>query len=535
MAKELTDILKAAAVVRDETAAQQNTAERVGGILCDLTAFLQNKTAITGLYVRTDMNGVSIRVRAQQGDGQEAETILIFPEATEKQSGIITSVLLQQLRADIAAAEEAIITAEESMRQRLLGNSKESSAYTDPFISLGESTDWMEFSAKLDGLSEKKYMGRCRATVSGVTVEVYQFINSFSESNYTQVILGNVSAGDNGQVRFTPNKFNIMHRQHKDGAWTAWQRINNEEIQSLSNSVSSVLQILSQVQENIFALCDSDGNIALKYDNLGFDVAKISDHFCSLLSNFISNYTDELRNRIQGRSENSSAYTDPFISLGESTDWVEFSAKLDGLSEQKYMGRCRATVSGITVEVYQFINSFSASNYTQIILGNVSTGDNGQVRFTPNNFNILHRQHKDGAWSAWQRINDHPLATSSLAGLMSAADKTALDAAITYISELRNSVSSILQSLSQVQENIFAICDSDGNIALKYDNSGFDVAKISDHFYSLLSNSISGKNLLQVIEVDEPGLYYVDAELNVGEKRDKTGTHAINLVEYINQ
>ena len=234
MAKELTDILEAAAVVRDETAAQQNTAERVGGILCDLTAFLQNKTAITGLDVRTDMNGVSIRVRAQQGDGQEAETILIFPEATEKQSGIITSVLLQQLRAGIAAAEGAITTAEESMRQRLLGNSKESSAYTDPFISLGESTDWMEFSAKLDGLSEKKYMGRCRATVSGVTVEVYQFINSFSASNYTQVILGNVSAGDNGQVRFTPNNFNIIHRQHKDGSWSAWQRINDHPLATSS-------------------------------------------------------------------------------------------------------------------------------------------------------------------------------------------------------------------------------------------------------------------------------------------------------------
>lgn len=93
----------------------------------------------------------------------------------------------------------------------------------------------------------------------------------------------------------------------------------------------------------------------------------------------------------------------------------------------------------------------------------------------------------------------------------------------------------VSQSLSQVQENIFALCDSDGNIALKYDDLGFDVAKISEHFSSLLSNSISRKNLLQVIEVDEPGLYYVDAELNVGEKRDKTGTHAINLVEYINQ
>ncbi|MDD6583419.1 MAG: hypothetical protein PUF07_00270 [Bacteroidales bacterium] len=40
MAKELTDILKAAAEVRDETAMQQNTATRVGGVLTDLAQFV---------------------------------------------------------------------------------------------------------------------------------------------------------------------------------------------------------------------------------------------------------------------------------------------------------------------------------------------------------------------------------------------------------------------------------------------------------------------------------------------------------------
>ena len=292
----------------------------------------------------------------------------------------------------------------------------------------------------------------------------------------------------------------------------------DEKIAGLKSALVS--QSLSQVQENIFALCDSDGNIALKYDNSGFDVANISEHFSSLLSNSISGLINDLRHRIQGRSENSSAYTDPFISLGNSTDWEEFSAKLDVLSEQKYMGRCRATVSGANVEVYQFVNHFETSNYTQVVLGNVSAGENGQVKFTPNSFNIMYRQHKDGAWSAWQHINNVEKELEEY--------KIALQG-------LSNSVSGLLQSLSQVQENMFALCDSDGNIALKYDDLGFDVAKISEHFSSLLSNSISRKNLLQVIEVDEPGLYYVDAELNVGEKRDKTGTHAINLVEYINQ
>ena len=185
-----------------------------------------------------------------------------------------------------------------------------------------------------------------------------------------------------------------------------------EERKKTFNELKASLQSLSQVQEDIFALCDSDGNISLKYDNLGFDVAKISEHFALLIQNILPPY------------------------------------------EQ--------------------------------------------------NIDVLN------------------------AALNTAKADIALNAAKIVI------LSNLLQSLSQVQEDIFALCDSDGNVALKYDDSGFDVAKISEHFTSLLSNSISN-NLLQVIEVDEPGIFYVDAELNVGEKRDNTGTHAINLVEYINQ
>ena len=130
-----------------------------------------------------------------------------------------------------------------------------------------------------------------------------------------------------------------------------------------------------------------------------------------------------------------------FINLGEFSGWDVFSAKLNSadLMDQKYMGRCRAKVSGVNVEVYQFVNNFGQSDYTQVIFGNVSAGDNGQVNFTPSNFNIMHRRHKDGAWSAWQRINDHPLATSSLDGLMSASDKAALDAAKSDIASLQSS------------------------------------------------------------------------------------------------
>ena len=106
--KTLSQILEASAQVRAEQQESENTAERVGGVLCDLTDFLQNKTALTGLDVRTDMNGVTIEVRAQTGDGQEASTVLKFPEASETQSGIITTVLMQQLRAEIEGKDYAI-------------------------------------------------------------------------------------------------------------------------------------------------------------------------------------------------------------------------------------------------------------------------------------------------------------------------------------------------------------------------------------------------------------------------------------------
>ena len=189
----------------------------------------------------------------------------------------------------------------------------------------------------------------------------------------------------------------------------------------------------------------SGGSIEVSVDMNQFvqDVEQLQQDINLIRENVRSANTqiDDLTKRSQGDPEKSSAYTYAFINLGEFSGWDVFSSKLNSadLMDKKYMGRCRATVSGITVEVYQFINSFSASNYTQVILGNVSAGDNGQVRFTPNNFNIIHRQHKDGSWSAWQRINDHPLATSSLDGLMSASDKAALDAAKSDIASLQSS------------------------------------------------------------------------------------------------
>ena len=71
MAKELTDIIKAAAVVRDETAMQQNTATRVGGVLTDLAQFVGEAVFAAGMTAKTSAAGVSVCQRRYTASHRE--------------------------------------------------------------------------------------------------------------------------------------------------------------------------------------------------------------------------------------------------------------------------------------------------------------------------------------------------------------------------------------------------------------------------------------------------------------------------------
>ena len=408
MAK-LSDILTSAAAVRNETAAEQNTALRVGNVLYSLTQYLQQYTSMADITLQVSDVGATITAKFQSGDDRLSQRTITLPVASSGRAGILTAEAYSAFQTDIAELQKdltALFDEKEVLKGRVntnaekiadllylvQGRSEKSSAYTDPFITLGDIPDWPTFSNILNSLSAQKYMGRCRAKIDGVTVEVYQFINSFSEQDYTQVLLGNVSPGENGQVRFTANHFNIIHRQYNGVAWSAWQRINDHPIATPS-------------LDGLMSSADKRSLDAAKTDISSLKTNKADKSALTTANTEIS----DLRYRLQGRaekSENCSAYTDPFISLGDITGWPAFSEKLDAIYEQenkqKYMGRCRARVDGVTVEVYHFINSFRKNDFTQVLLGNVFPGENGQVRFTANHFNIIHRQYTGGAWSSWQ-------------------------------------------------------------------------------------------------------------------------------------
>lgn len=80
--------------------------------------------------------------------------------------------------------------------------------------------------------------------------------------------------------------------------------------------------------------------------------------------------------------------------------------------------------------------------------------------------------------------------------------------------------------LVTVTEDGWFIVDEALNVVMKYDADGLDVAKVSDHFKSLLGG---GAVLVQVVE---DGLYFVDEQMNIGAKLTTDGLFAKNLMSY---
>lgn len=58
----------------------------------------------------------------------------------------------------------------------------------------------------------------------------------------------------------------------------------------------------------------------------------------------------------------------------------------------------------------------------------------------------------------------------------------------------------------------FFVSDKFGNIIMKIDSNGFDVAKLSARFLSLLASSVN----IPIFETKEIGFYVTDANLNIG-------------------
>ncbi len=126
MAK-LSDLLTSAAAVRNETAADQNTALRVGNVLYFLTQYLQQYTSVADISMKVSDVGVSITAKSQTGDTTLFDKTIALPVASNNQAGILTAEAFAAIKADIAELQfafETLFNEKEELVERINSNAE---------------------------------------------------------------------------------------------------------------------------------------------------------------------------------------------------------------------------------------------------------------------------------------------------------------------------------------------------------------------------------------------------------------------------
>ena len=201
------------------------------------------------------------------------------------------------------------------------------------------------------------------------------------------------------------------------------------------------------------------------------------DNAASVMSQAAVTLADrKLLDRMQGKSDDSNPYTDPFklVRFTDSGYWEQFNEWLDGLHtatpevDQQKAGFFRVSLWGILCEVKNLVINWDTMRFHQIVSGNLGINSQGKVGWS-DKYTTLQRGYDGGAWSEWQEDayeirktivddlrtgysgsdvslslyhgqsrlfgNAINAATHEKAGVMSAEDKRHLDAALYEVEE----------------------------------------------------------------------------------------------------
>lgn len=150
-----------------------------------------------------------------------------------------------------------------------------------------------------------------------------------------------------------------------------------------------------------------------------------------MLENLAGNFEE----RITGTSSSSSAYTDPHLFVSSVTTWPLLNSYLNsignsGQPDEKNTGWLEFHINGVPIKVLCQVQGFGNKVWSQMVFGQIKVegGSLAQDYALPQ---IFIRNRDSNGWKAWQNIIYIPDATTSKSGLMSAADKTALNNAAT--------------------------------------------------------------------------------------------------------
>lgn len=134
------------------------------------------------------------------------------------------------------------------------------------------------------------------------------------------------------------------------------------------------------------------------------------DNAASVMSQAaVTKADNELLKRLQGVSDSSDPYTDPFKSVRFSDGgyWAAFNEWLDGLhtaipeTDHQKAGFFRVSLWGILCEVKNLVINWDTMRFHQIVSGNLGINSQGKVGWS-DKYTTLQRRYDNGAWSEWQ-------------------------------------------------------------------------------------------------------------------------------------
>lgn len=112
MATDLTEIIRTAAKIKDETVKSANTASRVGGCLLDLAAFAAQGIFADEIAFESAADGVSVRLRYHNAQGQPYERRAFIPALNPAAgtAGVLTPAQYTSMKAFGAVYDVGVFT-----------------------------------------------------------------------------------------------------------------------------------------------------------------------------------------------------------------------------------------------------------------------------------------------------------------------------------------------------------------------------------------------------------------------------------------
>ena len=238
MVKELSSIIAQAAQVRDAQLSAENTAERVGGVLCNLLEYVCDLMYASGVSLKADSNGTGFTFTFYDKNGTPSTQTFLLPSVSASMKGLMTPELLTKLNntytqsgTNAAAIETRRLEIEE-LTKRLKGTSDYSNAFTDPQVFLGDLDTIEEVNAAIDALvtsaasPETKYTGYCVVGLLGSRFDIHQYALHFATGDFVQCVSGCVNISADAMSLQQHGQYNIVFRRVSNFTPDIWKGIS---------------------------------------------------------------------------------------------------------------------------------------------------------------------------------------------------------------------------------------------------------------------------------------------------------------------